>query len=110
MLGVSEYMTREEIESCWKDPHNRRWGVYYCNADPRVIVPRHWKWMGWTVNFARPSAIPVILCMSALIGVPLAMVKASGGGTVVTVLTGLSSILVVCLLSVYLSSTKRWNH
>src|ERR1035441_7815194 len=103
MLGVSEYMTREEIESCWKDPHNRKWGVYYCKADPRVIVPRHWKWMGWTLNFARPSAIPVLLGMVALIGIPLAIVRASGGGTAIIFFTGVGSILVVCLLSAYLS-------
>ena len=103
-------MTREEIEACWKDPHNWKWRVYYCKADPRVIVPKRLKWMGWTVNFVRPSAIPVMLCMIALVVVPVAMVKPSGGGTVATVLTGLLSILVVCLLSVHLSSTKRWNH
>ena len=103
-------MTREEIETCWKDPHNRKWGVYYCKADPRVIVPRHWKWMGWTLNFARPSAIPVLLGVVALIAVPLEVARANGGGTVVTVLTGVVGIVVVCLLSAYLSSTKRWSH
>ena len=46
-------MTREEIEKCWRDPRNRKWGIfYYCKADPRVIVPKRLKWMGWTVNAA----------------------------------------------------------
>jgi hypothetical protein len=102
-------MTREEIENCWKDPHNRKWGVYYCKADPRVIVPRHLKWMGWTINAARPSAIPVLLWMVALLCVPVAMVRANGGGTVVSVFTGAVSIAVVCLLSAYLSSSARWS-
>jgi len=102
-------MTREEIENCWKDPHNRKWSIYYCKADPRVIVPRHIKWMGWTINFARPSAIPVLLCILALLVVPANVVRASGGGTAVIVLTGVSSILVVCLLSAHLSSTERWG-
>jgi len=102
-------MTRDEIENCWKDPHNRKWGVYYCKADPRVIVPKHWKWMGWTLNFARPSAIPVLLFMLALLVVPVWMVKANGAGAAVIVLTGVASILVVCLLSAYLSSTERWG-
>ena len=103
-------MTREEIETCWKDPHNRKWGVYYCKADPRVIVPRHWKWMGWTLNFARPSAIPVLLGVVALIAVPLEVARANGGGTVATVFVGVLSIVGVCLLSAYLSSAKRWSH
>ena len=103
-------MRPDEIEACWKDPHNRKWGVYYCKTDPRVIVPRHWKWMGWTLNFARPSAIPVLLGVVALIGLPLAIVRASGGGIGMSYLTGAASIVVVCLLSAYFSSTKRWSH
>ena len=103
-------MTREEIENCWKDPHSCKWGGYYCKADPRVIVPRRFKWMGWTLNFARPSAIPVLLCMVALLVVPIEVVKASGGVTVVSYFTAAASIVVVCLLSAHLSSSTRWSH
>ena len=103
-------MTRDEIETCWKDPDNRKWGVYYSRLDPRVVVPRHKKWMGWTLNFARPSAIPVLLGMAALLALPFAIVRASGGGTVVSSLTIAVSIVVVCLLSAYSSSSKRWTH
>ena len=63
-------MTREELEDCWKDPQNRMWGAYYCKADPRVIVPKRFKWMGWTINAARPSAIPVVLLTLAILLVP----------------------------------------
>jgi len=55
-------MRREEIDACWNDPRNLKWGlIYYCKADTRAIVPRRLKWMGWTPNFARPSAIPLVL-------------------------------------------------
>ena len=51
-MDKKDYMTREEMEACWI-PRNRKWGlIYYCKADPRAIVPRRFKWMGWTVNFA----------------------------------------------------------
>jgi hypothetical protein len=103
-------MTPEEIEACSKDRQNHSWGLYHCKADPRVIVPRRREWMGWTVNFARPSAIPVLLGIIALLVVPSAMVRASGGGTAIVSLTGVASILVVVLLSAYLSSSKRWSH
>jgi hypothetical protein len=103
-------MTPEEIETYWNDPHNYKWGVYYCKADPRVIVPRHWRWMGWTLNFARPSAIPVLLGMIALLVLPLWIVRTSGGSDVASYFTIAASIVAVCLLSAYLSSTKRWNH
>jgi hypothetical protein len=66
--------------------------------------------MGWTLNFARPSAIPVLLCMVALLVVPLAMVRANGGGPLASLVTGAASIVVVCLLAAYLSSSKRWSH
>jgi len=61
--------------------------VYYCKADPRVIVPKHLKWMGWTINFAHPSAIPVMLLTLAIV----------------------ISTAAVCLLCSYLSSSKRWH-
>lgn len=98
-------MTREEIEKCWKEPNNRKWGVfYYCKADPRVIVPRRWKWMGWTVNTARWSAIPVVLLLLAIVAVPLLIVRALGGGNGIELITLATSIAVLCLVCAYLSS------
>jgi hypothetical protein len=96
-------MTREEIEACRKDPRNRKWGIiYFCKADPRVIVPRGIKWLGWTLNFARPSAIPTMLLIVAFLAVPLRMVE--GEGAVTVLLVGTAEILVVCLVCAYLSS------
>lgn len=97
-------MTREEIETSWKDPHNWKWHVYYCKADPRAIVPRRFKWMGWTVNFARPSAIPITLLLLAIAVVPLLIVKAKGAGTGIVLITAAASIAVLCLACAYLSS------
>jgi hypothetical protein len=98
-------MTREEIEACWKDPHNRKWGFfYYCKADPRVIVPRRLKWMGWTINAARPSAIPVLLLLLAILAVPVFIVSAKGAGNSIVMITGAVDIAVVCLICAFLSS------
>lgn len=48
---------REEIEILWSDQANWTWGVIYrCAKDPRVIVPRRWRWGGWTLNFGHPNA------------------------------------------------------
>jgi hypothetical protein len=66
--------------------------------------------MGWTINFARPSAFPVLLGIIALLVLPVTIVRASGGGTVANSITGIASIAAVCLLSAYLSSTERWSH
>ena len=98
-------MTREEIEACWKDPRNRKWGVfYYCKADPRAIVPKRLKCMGWTINAARPSAIPVLLLLLAILAVPIFIVEAKGAGNGIVLITGAASITVVFLLCAYLSS------
>ena len=103
-------MRPDEIEACWKDPRNRKWGFYYCKEDPRVIVPKSIKWMGWTVNAARPSAIPVVLLSVAILAVPVFIAAFKGAGIGIVLLTVAASITVVCVLSAYLSSTKRWSH
>ena len=97
-------MTREEIEACWRDPRNYKWGIYYCKADPRPIVPRRHKWMGWTVNFARPSAISVVGLVLAVLLVPIQIVTAKGAATSIVLVTEGAAIAVVCLLSAWLSS------
>ena len=100
-------MTREEIEACWRDPHNRKWGVYYCKADPRVIVPKHPKWMGWTVNAARPSAIPVVLLLLTVLIGPVWIVAAKGAGIGIVVVTAAATITVVSVLCAHLSSRTK---
>jgi hypothetical protein len=60
--------------------------------------------MGWTVNFARPSAIPVGLLLLAIVAVPLLIVKAKGAGSGIELITGVASITVLCLVCAYLSS------
>ena len=97
-------MTREEIEVCWRDPRNYKWGIYYCKGDPRPIVPRRYKWMGWTVNFARPSAIPVLVLVLAVLVVPIRILTAKGAATSIVLVTEGAAIAIVCLLSAWLSS------
>ncbi len=50
-------MDREQIEQLWNDRSNWTAGlIYHCPQDPRVIVPRRWRWGGWTLNFSHPRA------------------------------------------------------
>ena len=102
-------MTREELEACRRETENRKWGVYYCKADPRAIVPKRLKWMGWTINFARPSAILVLLVMIAIIVVPAAIARALGAENRGFLVTLAASVAAVCLLCAYLASGKRWS-
>jgi hypothetical protein len=104
-MGQGEaIMTRDELEALWRDPRNQRWGVYHCKADPRLIVPRRLKWMGWTINAAHPKSFLVLLFLLGLLGAPLFVTKARGGSEVATLLTGVASIIVVCVICAILSS------
>lgn len=50
----------------WGGP---KWGeVYFSKKDPRIIVPKRIKWMGWTVNLAHTAGI--LLFVGALFGIP----------------------------------------
>ena|SRR5208283_1354032 len=98
-------MTREEIEACRNDPRNQKWGlICYCKADPRAIVPRRHKWMGWTVNFARPSAIPWVGLLLAVLLLPIWIAAAKGAATSIVLVTQGAALAVICLLCAYLSS------
>jgi hypothetical protein len=100
-------MTPEEIEACWKDPDNYKWGILYCcKADPRAIVPRRLKWMGWTVNVAHRSTIPITLLLLGILLVPIFVVRVLGGGSGMVLLAGVASITVLCLVCAYLSSPR----
>jgi hypothetical protein len=91
-------MTREEIEVLWNDPRNRKWGVYYCKADPRVIVPKHPRWMGWTINAARPAALAMTLLLLAILSVPIWLVAARGAGSGLVLLTAAATTILMCCL------------
>jgi hypothetical protein len=60
--------------------------------------------MGWTVNAARPSAIPVLLLLIAIVVVPVHVVSAKGAGDGIKLMTGAASITVLCLVCAYLSA------
>jgi len=59
-------MTPQDLERLWSDPnHWTAWG-YRCPADPRVIVPKRVKALGWTINWAHPRAWPMLFAFLAL--------------------------------------------
>lgn len=65
-------METPQEEQWRKDPANWIWGMFYYNPeDKRLMPPKYYKEMGWTVNFANPKSI---LAMVALIGGVLLLV------------------------------------
>jgi hypothetical protein len=102
-------MASPELERLWHDP--RHWvapGIYRCAADPRIIVPKQWRWMGWTLNFAHRSAWLVLLGAMALLVGPVLIVGLTSRLTGATVLAILApSILLVCLAAAWESERRR---
>jgi len=35
--------------------------IYFAKADPRLIMPKRRRFFGWTINFGRRHAMPVLL-------------------------------------------------
>ncbi|HEY3901886.1 MAG TPA: DUF5808 domain-containing protein [Chthoniobacter sp.] len=58
------------LDQFHSDPANWKLGfIYFCRADPRILVPKRIRGLGWTINLARPMAIPcVILVIGAVWG------------------------------------------
>jgi uncharacterized membrane protein len=51
------------------DINNYKWGVFYYNpSDPRTLVPKRIRLMGWQLNYAhRGSYIAIITLISSII-------------------------------------------
>ena len=47
-------LEKELLETLWKDPSNWRGTFYFNKRDPRLMVPKLYPSLGWTVNFACP--------------------------------------------------------
>jgi hypothetical protein len=102
-------MTPDELDALWRDQRNHRYGVYFCKEDPRVIVPKRIKWMGWTINFARPSAIPVLILLFAILLVPAQIARHYGATSAGVAFTLIASIIVMCLFCIFLASPRRFS-
>ncbi len=44
------------------DPTNYKWGFLYYNLnDKRILVPKSFSKLGWTLNFAQPFSYVIII-------------------------------------------------
>ncbi len=58
---------KEMLDAMHKDPSNWK-GLFYMNRkDPRLVVPKLYPLMGWTLNFANPWVYLVLLGLAGLI-------------------------------------------
>lgn len=72
-------MTKPTDDQMHADPTNWKWGIFYfCREDQRIIVPKRIRGLGWTINFARPSALLWVTAMLLFIYCTLALARLAG--------------------------------
>jgi len=65
----SPVKTTLELEQLWRDPGNWHFRfLYFCRSDPRILVPKRIRWLGCTLNFANPFAVPFLLLLIGTVG------------------------------------------
>jgi uncharacterized membrane protein len=72
------YRNTNDIEKAFhRDPANWRWGIFYYNKnDKRLFLPKRLSYTGWTINFAHPTAVIVIIVLvCAAIGIGIYLGK-----------------------------------
>jgi uncharacterized membrane protein len=64
----------ENFDPMADDPANYKLGIFYFNRkDKRTIVPKRYRWLGWTINFARPYVYWGIIIIVVIIIFELVM-------------------------------------
>lgn len=59
-------MNTEDLNALHGNPGNWHFVFFYfAPADPRIVVKKRLGIMGWTLNFARPMAIPFLVALIA---------------------------------------------
>jgi uncharacterized membrane protein len=64
-------MKQDDINAMeWRNPVNWTWrgplGLYASKRDTRLIVPKATPIMGWTLNFAHPGCVYVMVAIAVL--------------------------------------------
>lgn len=102
-------MTKEELETLWRDKSNWRGGIiYYCKKDPRLVVPKRVKWLGWTMNCVHPRAIGIIVFIFVTVLLPFIVESKLNIATplVVNVTLAVVVVLVIALCAYLPSRTE----
>jgi hypothetical protein len=70
-------LPRGTLERLWRDPDNWRGLSYVCEEDPRVVVPKRSRIMGWTINWAHSRAVMQVFLGVVVIVVILGLAAAT---------------------------------
>jgi uncharacterized membrane protein len=66
-MKPNEKPSKETLNEWHKDPSNWKWGIFYFNKnDKRIFPPKRTRELGWTINFANPLSIFVLITIIIL--------------------------------------------
>ena len=95
-------MTHADKARFHSDPANWKLGLFYfCRSDPRIFVPKRIRGLGWTLNLARPMAVPFFLLLVALIPCAGALARSLGAGSEIR-------FVIVLLVAVGILAIFHW--
>jgi Family of unknown function (DUF5808) len=106
---MSNKLPRGTLDRLWSDPDN--WiglGIYYCKDDPRVIVPKRMKSLGWSMNFANPWVWPAIVFVVVSASLPVVYLKVYNAPVVAALFIALWVVALV-LVCRAMSTTEKFE-
>jgi uncharacterized membrane protein len=65
---MEEKPGKETLQKCHDDPSNWKLGILYFNKkDKRLFPPKRIQGFGWTINFANPYSIVMLIIIISLL-------------------------------------------
>ena len=90
------------------DPANwRLFFIYFCRDDPRLIVPKRLGGLGWTINFARPAAVMLLMGLCAVLWAVLEILQQSRASLKAITSASLGMLVPLVVLCQKLSNPTR---
>ena len=75
-------MNKPSLEELHADPRHWKFGIFYiCREDQRVLVPKRIRGLGWTINFARPSALAWAGILGGFVWSTVALARYAGASS-----------------------------
>jgi uncharacterized membrane protein len=72
-MPAEEKSNKEVFQQWHDDPSNWKWGIFYFNKkDKRLLSPKRIQELGWTINFANPYSI-VLLIMIIILAITIGL-------------------------------------
>jgi uncharacterized membrane protein len=66
-MGMKSKYNNEYLDEMSKNPGNWKGPFYFNKRDPRLLVPKLNRSLGWTLNFSKPGAYIAIIVLVAVI-------------------------------------------